>query len=428
MSKLSQLLNKIQTGLLLALVFLIPTNLFFKLTEQTAYVDGLLVDYLIPKVYLQDILILLILLIALFKARFLPEKKLHLKNKLNQIGTWVKSNPIILSFWLVCFIRQLISPNPTASIWFMARFILLGVFFIWTRQNKKITKSQHFYWAGLASLTFQSILVGYQLITQKQLAGYLFLGEPDLTQPFGLAEGSLFNQKIVLPYGTSAHPNVLAGASLIFWWLIQTQAKKVVKNKDWRQVLSLISTICHVFILTATQSISAILSTAIGLILLMINKSGRNFDKLKLVWLILILSLLPISLALIGAKYKHPSFSRRNNLNQAGWQMLTNKPLLGVGLNNFTVKLEKYGASPEIVRFVQPAHHFVLLWAAETGILGVLLLILLINLLKKTSSKTKLLNLLLLIAPILALDHYLLTIATGQLSLLLGLLITRKKT
>lgn len=424
MNKISLLLTKLQTGLTVILIFIIPTNLFFKLTEQAAYVDGLLIDYLIPKIYLQDIVILLTLLTTVIKFLLSERKDLKLKTHLKQVLNWLKSHPIIPILLLLFFVRQLVAFNQTASTWSLVRLIMLAGWFIWFKRNQKPTKNSVIYWPLLFSLAFQTALTGFQLLTQEQLVGYLFLGEPDLTQPFGLAQGTLFNRQIVLPYGTSAHPNLLAGWSLIAWWVIQTKTETIFRHNHWQKIFILISTIFHILILIATQSISAILATALGLILLIIKKSQTSLSQLKLLGTILILVLGPIGLTLIGGKVIHPSISRRNNLNQASLAMIADQPLLGIGLNNFTVKLESYATNPEIIRFVQPVHHFVLLWAAETGFLGILILILLIDLLRKTTAKTKLLNLLLLLAPILALDHYLLTIISGQLSLMLGVLAT----
>ena len=54
-------------------------------------------------------------------------------------------------------------------------------------------------------------------------------------------------------------------------------------------------------------------------------------------------------------------------------QMLKDHPLLGVGLNNFTVRMSEYGEVSGWARFLQPVHNVYLLIAAETGILGLIL-------------------------------------------------------
>jgi len=94
--------------------------------------------------------------------------------------------------------------------------------------------------------------------------------------------------------------------------------------------------------------------------------------------------------------------------------MIFDHPILGVGMNNFVVNLEKYALTKEVVRFIQPVHHVGLLWLSQTGLLGVIWLI---SLGQKMSKQIKIsLSLtILVLLPILSLDHYLLTIQTGMI-------------
>jgi O-antigen ligase len=50
--------------------------------------------------------------------------------------------------------------------------------------------------------------------------------------------------------------------------------------------------------------------------------------------------------------------------------MFKDHPLLGVGLNNFTVAMDEYGQVSGWTRFLQPVHNVYLLVAAETGLVG----------------------------------------------------------
>jgi len=94
--------------------------------------------------------------------------------------------------------------------------------------------------------------------------------------------------------------------------------------------------------------------------------------------------------------------------------MSIHHPFIGVGVQNFTTQVEKYSPSKEVVRFVQPAHNAVLLFFAETGILGLMLVLLLCKLCKHPTHVLVFLPLL----PILLLDHYLLTIQSGNVLML----------
>ncbi|MEA2056859.1 MAG: hypothetical protein U9O78_04135, partial [Patescibacteria group bacterium] len=191
---MAKILTKLQNWLLAILVFVIPANLFYKISEQSAYVDGLLVDYLIPKIYLQDLLILLLLVVALVKL--IAQKKL---NKFCQkIIDVVKKHRLLLIIILLFFFRQFFTANYIAAIWFFLKLALLAIFFLWLKSSYFIKKNKYIFWALVSSLIFQALLAGYQLIAQKQLFGYLFLGEPNLQQSFALAEGSLGGNLITL--------------------------------------------------------------------------------------------------------------------------------------------------------------------------------------------------------------------------------------
>jgi O-antigen ligase len=64
------------------------------------------------------------------------------------------------------------------------------------------------------------------------------------------------------------------------------------------------------------------------------------------------------------------SFLRRAELNWIALHIIKDYPLLGVGLNNFTVRMDEYGRVSGWVRFLQPVHNFYLLVAAEIGLIG----------------------------------------------------------
>lgn len=61
-SRLRALSHEAQSLLFPLLVFLVPTNLFLKFLVDRAYVGGILVDYLLPKLYLSDIFVFLLII------------------------------------------------------------------------------------------------------------------------------------------------------------------------------------------------------------------------------------------------------------------------------------------------------------------------------------------------------------------------------
>jgi O-antigen ligase len=121
--------------------------------------------------------------------------------------------------------------------------------------------------------------------------------------------------------------------------------------------------------------------------------------------------------------------------------MIKDNPLLGVGLNNFTARMSEYGQVQANTRFLQPVHNVYLLWLAETGLAGLLIIFAVINYLVKSGEKRVVSNVkgrkmkmgtvfstsYLFFIPVLMLliiglvDHYPLTLQTGQLMLVLSL-------
>ena len=108
--------NKIYIYLISLIIFLIPSNLFFKINYSSAYVNGLLVDYLIPKFYVSDIPILLLFSLWLIEV---------IKNKQKII---TKTSNLFFPSILISLIiiRQIFVSYPLASIWYLLRLIEVG--------------------------------------------------------------------------------------------------------------------------------------------------------------------------------------------------------------------------------------------------------------------------------------------------------------
>src|SRR5690606_15562750 len=116
------------------------------------------------------------------------------------------------------------------------------------------------------------------------------------------------------------------------------------------------------------------------------------------------------------------SFDRRVFLNAHAVTVFAQQPLWGNGLDMFTTTLKNI-SNNELVRFVQPTHNVPLLWLAEAGALGIALLW---SVVKKLSYREH--WWLLTLAPLLSLDHYLLTQWAGAFLLILTLAISQGKT
>ncbi|MDP4030687.1 MAG: O-antigen ligase family protein, partial [Candidatus Beckwithbacteria bacterium] len=113
------------------------------------------------------------------------------------------------------------------------------------------------------------------------------------------------------------------------------------------------------------------------------------------------------------------SFSRRSQLTNISLKMFQDRPLTGVGLNNFTVVMDRYGYVPAATRFLQPVHNIYLLILSETGLIGTLgFLYLILQGLSLKAFKERPLWILLFLG---LFDHYPLTLQTGLLLFILTL-------
>lgn len=383
--------NKIYVFLICLIIFLVPSNLFFKIDISSAYVNGLLVDYLIPKFYASDIPIILLLSLWLIEV---------IRNK-QKIVT--KTSNLFLANILISLviIRQIFTPYPLAAVWYLLKIIEIGFFGWFLTTHNKILHKPIIYFTVVFTTLFQSSLAIWQFLTQKSLLGFSFLGEPNLANSIGLAKDMWWHTGRVLPYATTAHPNILGGVlAILSLFLI---------SKKRYKILTLITVLLATITIILTQSISAGLTFLFGLII--INRKKINLKLFAFIGVLLFI-ITPLLINLVSKELNQiDSFTRRSYLQNSAIKIFLDNPISGIGLNQFTAKVEEYSDSKEIVRFIQPVHHLGLLWIAETGLLGILFLWILI---KKINTKRVILPLLILL-PIATLDHYLLTQQTGLL-------------
>jgi len=455
-SKKMKWLQTAQLVLLSAVIFCIPSNLFYQLLPNYGYVGGLQVDYLIPKLYLVDLLILGILGSQMITVAFAGQPVSIFARR--EIVTWFKkqltpTTLLLATCYLLLLTRQLFTPFPISAVWFLLQTTLRIGFGGWLVGRFQKHNSQPYrptalkpswlheifdilystlYLPLLLTLIFQSALGLYQFLTQRTLLGFWFLGEPTLHSQPGLATsdfhwldgliGTSFGLRI-LPYGTTPHPNVLAGflvvgTLLLFQFLIFNFKVLFQARSSWQllKILGLLLITCFVLLcLFLTQSVSAWLSLLIGLGYLSAKKVFLRYQPAVFISFILAILIMPIFLSILSSRYSQlATLTRRNELNIAALKMIWARPVAGVGMNQFAAVLEEVHTQNEVVRFIQPAHHTVLLFVAENGVLGVLIVMIFMRSTKNTAFFSVLLSGLILL-PIIGLDHYLYSLPQGQL-------------
>jgi len=388
-----QTIDIVKLLLFFTIIFTLSINLFYKISLSGAYVNGLLVDYLIPKIYLTELFLIPFLIIE-----FKQLKSIKLSN---YFGFLV----------LLLLSRQLCVPNTLAAFTHLIHFIEIILFFSVVKRDpifKSKIAEEFALGAMFATLIFQSLLAIYQFIFQESLLKYQILGETNLKDLANISRAQFFFGERILPYGTTAHPNILAGLIVIFSILIIQQIKGCKKT-----IIALLAN--ALLIIYLTQSLTALLTLGLfGLYLLLDKIKAQRTVIIFIVYYFFVL-LLPFFLTKMTPNEDNfyvDSLERRVTLNQAALTMFEKNMIFGVGINNFTLELEKYtnnSAYKEIVRFVQPAHNLLFLMLSEGGLLLLTVLFLLIKQLRVKHFYSKSMILL----AIASLDHYLFTQFSG---------------
>lgn len=410
-------MRQILENLLLALIlFLAPAHFFFGLSESAAFVNGLRVDYLIPKLFAVDIAIVLFLLI----------KATHIKpiEALKRLGRGYKKHLILHSLALLLglgILANTVVLSPVGGGWYAAELVLLLLFMISLFYQRRSQNSWQLA-AFAAAAAFQAGIGIAQFIRQQSVFGYQLLGEPNLSQLIGFSKVVIQGRELVLPYGTTPHPNILGGFLAIYvigmWSLLLRRPKAGKLAKFLVAIVSIFSIIGLILTFSASAWLIFILGGSL-LLLSYFKKIPSIIPKKQTLLTLLIAAAVvaaPIIIAL--AAWQIPgqdSLTRRDYLGRAALAMLTDNPVAGVGLNSFTVRLERYSSQREVVRFIQPAHHVGLLWLAETGIAGLLLFAISAWLIFKSKLWPQILLGAAILLPAIVLDHYLLSMHQGIL-------------
>jgi hypothetical protein len=287
--------NLIYQCIFSVLIFLIPSNLFLKFAEQSAYVNGLLVDYLLPKLSASDIVIFFFFGAATVEfflerngtstKKVATTRSFTKKNSPTQLPVQWRTNwrqwqnflPIIF-LGVLLFFRQFGTAKPLASIWFFCKLLEIILLSILLLRKKFLFPSVATFFTVLGTLAFQSLLAIYQFSFQRPLVNsYLFLGEPNLNHPLFLAKASFNGVEKILPYGTTAHPNILGGFLALGILFIVWRGR--ARTSLPQTLLSFLIAIPTLWALYLTQSVSAWATFIIGIIFLALFRYEKIGQK-----------------------------------------------------------------------------------------------------------------------------------------------------
>lgn len=416
MNKHFNFLKIIDFEIVVFCLFIVTTFLAFR--HITNFADasraGWFSELLAISIYTADFIFLLLLLAG----------KKHLLKHSNQ------NIMLIGAIFVFLFVEALRNPNISLGIYSLFRiiqFFVLVVMFsrLLREQTARLYVSVTLIGIGI----FESTLGLFHVIAGHSL-GLRFLGEQILsTGMAGVAKVDLTNgEKLLRAYGTMPHPNILGG----FLVLSICASLYIFYQFPKKRLISGILTTFILVGLILTFSRSAYF--AIFLLVAILFWQFRLWTRARTLQIVLSVLILffcatafisPFRTAILHRIAPPASdlfFSDRLILNGNGAKIFRSAPLFGVGLGSYFNSLIWLGPSGLSVKYWQYdyPHNTIIVVLAELGIFGLILIPYLYIILKPIQYSTNALVVtLLIISPLILLDHYLWTNQAGRVMLVL---------
>lgn len=386
-----------------ALILLLPLNLGKHFVMKNSFVSGILSDYLVPTIYIQDLLIALILIFWLLE-KGIPSKQ-DLLNFFNK-----RSVQLIILFIFSIAFSVLVSDRivPSASI--LLRVALYAILSFYISSEMSVEKDFPVVVRRLSwIIIFLSVLSVAQFIKQGSVFNnYLVLGEqPYAASTWGIARESVFGKTIVPSYGLFRHPNIFGGfLSIVLIWIFFT-----IQTESKNKLLLTVSFMLGLLSLFLTFSYVAWAGFITGFVSYLFIKKGVKErlleNKKKITILFISMALIINILTPLFINFRQPSWYRRGSLIFSSLEVIKKYPLFGVGPGNFIEGIND-------IRFIQPVHNIFFLVFSESGVFVFTFLLLILGLaIKKLLTHGYFFLFLISILQIIfegSLDHYFWTI------------------
>jgi len=344
----------------LILLLILPFNITYQLPysifgiELTKpFVDGVIVNYLIPTLSILDLGVILLLISMILS------KLLDLKWK----GFSFFKIFIIFSIYILL---QGIFKGGFLSLLTSLRLLLyIFTFYNLLKSIKGILTQKIMVYILIGSILlviFQGVIALLQFSGGSSL-GLSLLGESQVVSGMkGSSFLTLNNQLFLRGYGTFPHPNVFAGwlifNILLGWYLFDSMSKK----RDYSILLMILSSL--VLVLTFSRiSFLVCVSLWIAFIIKTFVKSKeiKNFAFIGLI------SERVLNIFNSGDS----SWNDRFELIKASFKIIRENILIGVGLSKFVANMgSSVPRSDKGILLLQPVHNIFLLLISEIGLIG----------------------------------------------------------
>ncbi|HLD51508.1 hypothetical protein A3K34_04480 [candidate division WWE3 bacterium RIFOXYC1_FULL_40_10] len=385
------------------LILLLPLNLGKHFVIKDSYVLGLLIDYLIPTIFVQDILVFLIILFwvsDLVKKGSLTQTALSLISK--------NSVKLLVFFIFSVFLSVLDSQRIWPSLYSFLRLTLYSILALYIAKEYNFEQDARKTIALFLVSVFLVAVLGLAQFVNKGSVfdNYLFFGE----QPYSLstplvAKDSFFGRPVLPPYGLFRHPNIL---SVFLVFAIYLCIRFATRTK-----LKFLALFVMFSVFLATLSYFSWLSLVVIFSLELFSK--EQTAKIPLYVCLLIFPFIFLFFPKLLPFQQNISYLRREEFLKSAYYLFLEKPLYGVGHNNITLVVEKYMNVPHDLRFTQPVHNVSALIAAESGLFSFIFYILFVGNLFVRKKNPTIQLLLVAVVFLSGFDHYFFTIHQTQL-------------
>ncbi len=353
------MIARLNSWLFFAFFLLLPTQLGKHFFFDFSYVNGVRIDYLAPKVYSIDFVVIALMVInwRVVLRSFAPLRM-------------TKEDSMTKLLWLAAItlvgVNIVLAREPMMALYTTVRYVEMGIVFMMLRSLTSFGMTRVLLTMTSALFIGAAVEFGlslYQISAQQSAQGlFYWLGERafSISTP-GIATISLFDTIALRPYGTFSHPNSLGGFyALTYVFFLMSQFKLPRTMEIVRYGLILLSGFL-VLMSFSKVAIGTVLITTLYYVVRVLKidcwwcKWGRVFT----------LSL--VSLIFLSGKSDIVSLDKRAALAQSSLQTIINHPFLGTGLGN-SLYSQSVMSQQLPYFFLQPVHNVFLLFMSEAGL------------------------------------------------------------
>jgi hypothetical protein len=371
--------------LLNSLVILFPLNQQYRIRPFSS-VDGFIIDYLMVKVSIPELILFAILLLN-FKEIIKEIIRTDFYKFIALFSLFFLISIFKSNYLLLAFYENLV----------IAISLIVGFYFF---RNIHVLNKNLLIWSVKFWIVFLSILGLAQFITQGSVFNnYPLTGEFPYTEDYyHIKQKNIFFENLIPPYTIFSHSNIFGGYIIFLFILLNTL--EGFKKKYF------LLTLGNLFLV---GSVACFISFTLYLIAL-------KLDRFRISILIKAVLYLSIAIHFIYS-YRYPEFLgdysiyRRLYMFDLSLNYFISNPwnfLFGSGYYNYFGIIKNDLFKYELVRFFQPPHFAfnLIIWQYGVIFLGFVFLVL-FNTFSKINTHT--LRILLVILVVFSFDHYLIT-------------------